>query len=79
MANLRTKILDFRGNSSRIIILRGGIVMSTGNFLESLRQRILVGIVLVGRLGVVRQAVELSGRPAVRLSSLGWLGRRMVG
>ena len=31
-----TKILDFRGfDSSRILILRGGIPMSTGNFWKS--------------------------------------------
>ena len=36
-ANLRTKILDFRGlDSSRTLMLRGGILMSTGNVLESL-------------------------------------------
>ena len=49
-ANLRTKILDFRGfYSSIILIFRGG---SIGNFLESLSQAILVGRFLVGRLGV---------------------------
>ena len=54
-ANLPTKILDFRGFESSIIsISRGGIIMSTGDFPESLSQAILVGIVLVGRLGVHR-------------------------
>ena len=53
-ANLPTKILDFRGfDSTRILILRGGIPMSIGNFLESLSQRILVGRFSVGRLGVL--------------------------
>ena len=34
-ANLRTKILDFRGfDSSRILIVRGGILMSIGDFPE---------------------------------------------
>ena len=52
-ANLRTKILDFRGfDSGRILISRGGILMSVGDFPEVLSQRILVGIILVGRLGV---------------------------
>ena len=52
-ANLRTKILDFRGfYSSVILILRGGILMSIGSFSKSLSQRILVGIILVGRFGV---------------------------
>ena len=47
-ANLRTKILDFRGFGSGIVfMLRGGTPMPIGNFLE-----ILVGIILVGRLGV---------------------------
>ena len=52
-ANLRTKIPDFREIDSSIIkIVRGGILMSMGNFLETLRQQILVGIILVGRLDV---------------------------
>ena len=53
-ANLRADILDFRGfDSSIILILRGGILMSMGDFPESLSQAILVGIMLVGRLGVM--------------------------
>ena len=56
-ANLRTKILDFGGfDSSIILISRGGILMSIGDFPESLSQRILAGRFLVGRLGVVSQA-----------------------
>ena len=52
-ADLRTKITDFRGfDSSRILILRGGILMSIGNSPEMLSQQILVGIILIGRLGV---------------------------
>ena len=52
-ANLRTKTLDCRGlDSSRIWILRGGIPRSVGNFPETPSQRILAGIILVGRLGV---------------------------
>ena len=51
-ASLRTKILDFRGFDSGIILnLRGIILMSIRNFPESLSQAILVGIILVGRLG----------------------------
>ena len=39
-ANLRTKILDFRGFDSSIILrLRGGILMSIGSFPESLVSR----------------------------------------
>ena len=51
-ANLPTNIVDFRAfDSSTILILRGGILRSIGNFPESLSQAILVGIRLVGRLG----------------------------
>ena len=58
-ANLRTKILDFRGfDSSIILMLRGGILMSTGNFPESLSQRNSVGRFLVVRLGVHRGAAK---------------------
>ena len=51
-ANLRTKILDFRGfGSSGILIVRGGVLMSTGSFPESSSQQILAGAILVGRSG----------------------------
>ena len=49
-ANPRTKILDFRGfDSSRILVLRGGILMSKGNSPGDLSRQILVGRILVGR------------------------------
>ena len=55
-ANLRTKTLDFRGfDSSRILVLRGRILMSIGNLSDILRRQILAGIILVilaGRSGV---------------------------
>ena len=52
-ANLRPKILDFKGfDSSIILILRGGLFVSVGNFPEIRSQTILAGIILVGRLGV---------------------------
>ena len=52
-ANLRTKILEFRGfDSSLILSLRAGIPRPIGIFPEILSQRILVGRFLVGRLGV---------------------------
>ena len=52
-ANLRTNIMDFRGfDSSVMLIIRGGILMSIGDFPETLSQQILVGIMLEGRLGV---------------------------
>ena len=41
-ANLRTKILDFRGFDSNIIlVLRGGILMSIGYFPEVVESTIL--------------------------------------
>ena len=53
-ANLRTNIVDFRGFDSNVILMsRGGILMSIGNLPESLSQAMLVGIMLVGRLGVI--------------------------
>ena len=61
-ANLRTNIIKFRGFDLSIrLIIMGGILMSTGYFLESLRQAILAGIILVGRLGR-RQVVPLDFR-----------------
>ena len=51
-ANL-PNIVDFRGfDSSTILILRGGIPRPIGDFLESLSRAMLVGTMLVGRLGV---------------------------
>ena len=59
--NLRIEILDLRGfGSSRFLILRGGNLMSTGNVPEVLGQLILVGMLLVGRLGV---SADLTCRP----------------
>ena len=47
-ANLPTKIQDFRGfDSSIILTLRGGILMSIGNSPDILSQLILVGRFLV--------------------------------
>ena len=52
--NLPTNIVDFRGfDSSIILIVRGGILMSIGDFPECLSQAMLVGTMLVGRLGVL--------------------------
>ena len=51
--NLPTNIVDSRGfDSSIILIQRGGILRSIGNFPESWSQAMLVGTMLVGRLGV---------------------------
>ena len=53
-ANLPTDIVDFKGfDSSIILLLRGGIPRPIGDFPESLSQAILVGIMLLGRLGVL--------------------------
>ena len=54
-ANLRTNMMDFRGFDSCVIsMLRGGILMSTGDFPEDSSQEMLVGVMLVGGLGVPR-------------------------
>ena len=51
-ASLCTNIMDFGGfDSSVSLILRGGISRPVGDLPESLSQAILVGIMLVGRLG----------------------------
>ena len=56
--NLPTSIVDFRGfDSSIILVQRGGIPMSKGNFPESWSQAMLVGTMLVWRLCVCRRAV----------------------
>ena len=48
-AYLRTEIMDFRGFDSKVIlIVRGGILMSIGNFPEMLSQQILAEVILVG-------------------------------
>ena len=52
-ANIPTNIVDFKGVDSSIILdLRGGIPRPIGNSLECLSQAMLVGTMLVGRLGV---------------------------
>ena len=54
-ANLPTNIVDFGGFASSIMLcLRGGILMSIGDFPEDSSQAMLVGIMSVGRLGVHR-------------------------
>ena len=51
--NLPTNIVDFRGSDTNIIsISRGGIPRPIGDFPESLSHAMLVGVMLVGRLGV---------------------------
>ena len=71
-ANLRTKTLNFGGfDSSRILMLRRGILMFIGIFLESLSQQILVGRILVGRLGVTRCWIWVALTPGPRLPQVG--------
>ena len=73
-ANLRTKFLDFRGlDPSMILSLRGGILMSIGNSPEIMCQRILVGIILVGRLGVLRAVRAHTYRYARYCHGIQWL------
>ena len=51
--NLPADMVDFRGfDSSTILNFRGEIPRPIGDFPESLSQAMLVGIILVGRLGV---------------------------
>ena len=51
--NLRTNIMDFRGfDSSRVLISRGVIPRPIGDFVESVTQAMLVGVMLVGTLSV---------------------------
>ena len=57
--NVGTNIVDFGGfDSSVILILRGGILMSVGDSPESLSQAMSAGIMLVGRLGVNLETAE---------------------
>ena len=62
-------------DSSRILILRGGTLSPMGDFPESLSQAILVGIILVGRLGVLRAGVLVQPRSARRPDDLRHGGR----
>ena len=79
-ANLCSKIMDVGGfELSRILILRGGIPRPIGKFPESLSQAILVGIVLVGRLGLRRggflQRVREPGVRKLKISESQLLGK----
>ena len=56
-----------------IVSITGGILMSTGSFPESFSQRILVGIILAGRVGV---PVPDADRP-VSLLVLSWMHLRL--
>ena len=52
--NLPTNIVGFKGLDPRMMsIQRGGVLTSVGNLPESLSQAMLVGTMLVGRLGVL--------------------------
>ena len=65
-----TKILDVkRFDSSRILILRGGILMCAGDSPETLSQQISAGTILAGRLGARRVPVT-DHRP--------WIGPKTI-
>ena len=67
----QVKILDFRGlHCSMILILRGGILMSIRNFLESLRRRISVGIISAVRLGASDRSCHHHHGPRLRCPQL---------
>ena len=58
--NLPPDIVGLRGfNSSTILILRVGILMSIGNLPESWSQAMLVGTMLVWRLGVIADRLHI--------------------
>ena len=64
-ANLPTDIVRFTGfDSSTILIQRGGILRYIGDFRESLSHAMLVGTMLVGRLGVLRMAFVRRSTPS---------------
>ena len=66
--SLRNKTLDFREfDSSRILMLRGGIIMSIGIFRELVSQEVLVGIILVGKLGVLFSPSPAAGLRAAQI------------
>ena len=54
-------------------MLRGGILKSIGNFPELLRQRILVGIILVGRLGASAKIFHVWAKTPVQISISSYL------
>ena len=74
-----SNIVDFRGfDSSIILIIRGGIPTYIGDFPESLSQAMLVGTILVERLGVRIQTGVTSPPPCFKentIRSLAWLSR----
>ena len=73
-ASLRTMTLDFRGFDSIIIlVLRGGIPRPEGDFLETLRQGIVVWRFLVRRLAVVvmrPNPLQRQSLVAIRITTL---------
>ena len=67
--NLPTNIKGFRGfDSSIILIKRSKIPRSMGKFRKSLSQAMLVGIMLVGRLGVTASVLTASATATVHAS-----------
>ena len=69
--NLPTNIVDFRGfDSSIILILMGGILRPIEDFPETLSQALLVGIMLVGRLGVTHCFSKAANNAANSISSV---------
>ena len=70
LANLRTKILDFRGfDPSRISILRGGILMSMGNFPGKLESSSLSREILSREIGRRQPRLEAQRPPLTKPSS----------
>ena len=71
--------MDFRGfDSSIILILRGGLPRPIGDFPESSSQAMLVGTMLVGKLGVqpvhIYRGIGVSGYRGIGLSGYRGIG-----
>ena len=66
--NPPTDIVGFRGlDSSIMLILRGGIPRPIGDWPESLSRAMLVGTMLVGRLGIQASVKEMFLRRRIRV------------
>ena len=78
--NPPTNIVDFSGfDSSIMLIYRGRIPRHIGNFPEDLTQAMLVGTMLVGRLGVIHLARTDQGPRTGTLLTASQVGKRQAG
>ena len=82
-ANLPTNIVDFKGlDSSIVLIQRGGILMSIGDFPESLSRAMLVGIILVRGLGArseqTANIIQFKSHNGNTVSAYPTVGQRLI-